>query len=176
MVSIAINNVFVWKNNEIWKKNPKQNLQKRRVAAYFRHFRPKKNFLKNRILSCFEHYYYASLCKKSEKTNDKISRKCQKIGFSSIFSAFPAKNFFFENRAPSHFGHCHFASLCENQKKLMSRTQEKLVTDRRTNERTNERTNGQRLIYRTSWGWSKKTSHMLNGPTWWWKLDRKGKK
>ena len=50
------------------------------------------------------------------------------------------KIFFFENRAPSHFGHHHFAPSAKNQKKQMSRSREKLVTDKRTNERTNERT------------------------------------
>ena len=38
---------------------------------------------------------YASLCKKSEKNNDEISRKCQKTGFSGIFLTFSAGNFFF---------------------------------------------------------------------------------
>ena len=36
------------------------------------------------------YYSYASLYKKSEKTNDEISRKCQKTGFSGIFPAFSA--------------------------------------------------------------------------------------
>ena len=38
---------------------------------------------------------YASLCKKSEKNNDEISRKCQKTGFSGIFLTFSAGNVFF---------------------------------------------------------------------------------
>ena len=39
--------------------------------------------------------FMQNLCKKSEKTNDEISRKCQKTGFSGIFPAFSAekKNF-----------------------------------------------------------------------------------
>ena len=50
----------------------------------------KKIFLQNRTRSYFEHCQYAFLCKKSEKTNDEISRKCQKTGFSGIFPAFSA--------------------------------------------------------------------------------------
>ena len=44
MVGIAINNVFVWKRQRNMKNKSKQNLQKRRFPAYFRHFRPKKKF------------------------------------------------------------------------------------------------------------------------------------
>ena len=50
----------------------------------------RKNFFSKSDRLCFEHSYYASLCKKSEKTNDEISRKRQKTGFSGIFPAFSA--------------------------------------------------------------------------------------
>ena len=55
------------------------------------------------------------MCKKSEKTNDKISRKHQKTGFSGIMQ----KNLIFENRAPSHFGHLR---QCEKFHKKISST------------------------------------------------------
>ena len=45
----------------------------------FRHisgiFGQKKNFLKNRTPSLFGHCHFASLCQKSEKTNEPIPRK-----------------------------------------------------------------------------------------------------
>ena len=69
MVGIVINNVFVWKKTTKSRKKSDKNLQKQRFPAYFRHFRPKRNFLKNRTRPCFEHSLYASLCKKSGKTN-----------------------------------------------------------------------------------------------------------
>ena len=67
--------------------------------------------------------------KKLEKTNDKISRKCQKTGFP-VFS---------ENRAPSLFGHCHFASLCQKSEKTNEPIPRK-AGNRRTNGRTDGRT------------------------------------
>ena len=55
MVGIAINNVFVWKNNEIWRKNPNKickNGDFRHISGIF----GRKNFFsKNRTQSCFEH-------------------------------------------------------------------------------------------------------------------------
>ena len=79
----------------------------------------------------------AHLCaKKLEKSNDKISRKSQKIAF---FGTFPAlvtgKNFFLENPAPSHFGYHHFASLC----KISEKTNEP-ITRKASNRQTDERT------------------------------------
>ena len=119
MVGIVINNVFVWKNNKIKGKSPIKictNSDFRHISSIFGR---KRIFLKNRTRP------YASLCKKSDKTNEEISRKCQKTGFFSIFPAFSAGNeFFFENRAPSHFEYCHFASLCQKSEKtneLLSR-------------------------------------------------------
>ena len=125
--SSGYKNQFYWQWNHAWwlallsitfsvkkqsniRKKSDENLQKRRFPAYFRHFRPEKIFLKNRTRSCFEHCYGASLSKKSEKTNDEISRECQKIGFSGIFGR---KNMFYENRAPAHFRYCHLASVCK---------------------------------------------------------------
>ena len=91
------------------------------------------------------------LCKKSEKTNDKISRKCQKTGFSGTFPAFSAKKKFFSKIGLRHILGIAILHLCaKNQKKLMSQSREKLLTDGRTDERTDERTDGrtdgQRLI------------------------------
>ena len=100
----------------------------------------KKFFLKNPAWSYFDHWYYAFLNKKSVKTNDKISRKCQKTGCSGIFPAFLAeKKMFFDNRAPSHFGHCHFASLGKKSAKTNEPISRK-AGNRRMNEQTNERT------------------------------------
>ena len=88
------------------------------------------------------------LCaKKLEKSNDEISIKCQKPGFSGIFPAFSAGKKFFPEIGLRHILGIAILHLCtKNHKKLMSQSREKLVTDGRTNERTN----GQRLIYRTS--------------------------
>ena len=62
--------------------------------GHFQHisgiFCRKKTFLKNQTRPCFEHSEYETLCKKSEKTNDEISKKYQKTGFSGIFPAFSA--------------------------------------------------------------------------------------
>ena len=96
------------------KKKTKQNLQKRRVPAYFRHFRPKKIFLKNRTLSCFEHFY-AHLCAKNQKKLMIKSREnAKKRFFRHISGIFGRKNTFFENRTPSHFGHYHFCVSVQN--------------------------------------------------------------
>ena len=78
---------------------------------------------------------------KSEKTNDEISRKCQKTGFSGIFPAFSAGNEFFPEIGLRHILAIAILHLCaKNQQKLMSQSREKLVTDGRTDERTNGRT------------------------------------
>ena len=62
--------------------------------------------------------------------------------FGHFWAQIGPKDFLFENRAPLHFGHtspfCTFVP--KFRKKQMSRSREKLVTDKRTNERTNERT------------------------------------
>ena len=51
---------------------------------------------------------------KSEKTNDKTSRKCPKNRFfRHISGIFGRKKIFFENPAPSLFEYHHFASLCK---------------------------------------------------------------
>ena len=57
----------------------------------------KRIFLKN-VLSIANAHLYG---KKSEKTNNQISRKCQKTGFSSIFLSFLAGNEFFPKIAGS---------------------------------------------------------------------------
>ena len=49
------------------KKEPEQNLQKRQFSAF--------SARKNRAPSHFGHCHFASLCQKSEKTNELISRK-----------------------------------------------------------------------------------------------------
>ena len=51
MVGIVINNVFVWKNNEIKKKSAKNS----DFGHIFGIFGRKKFFLKNRTRPCFEH-------------------------------------------------------------------------------------------------------------------------
>ena len=71
-----------------------------------------------------------SLSKKSEKTNDEISRKCPKTGFSGIFPAFSAGNEFFLKIGLRHILGIAILHLCaKNQKKKMSQSREKLVTD-----------------------------------------------
>ena len=105
---------------------------------FFRHisgiFSGKRIFLKNRSPPCFEHCRCAFLRKKSEKTNDEISRKCLKTGFSGIFGR---KIFFFENRIPSLSGDCHFEPLCQKLEKTNEPIPRK-AGNRRTNERTDE--------------------------------------
>ena len=88
------------------------------------------------------------LCAKNQKkTNEGISRKSQKTGFSGIFPVFSAGKIFFPEIGLRHILGIAILHLCaKNHQKLMSQSREKLVTDARTNERTN----GQRLIYRTS--------------------------
>ena len=52
---ITINNVFVWKNNEIRRKNPNK-ICKKAISGIFPVFSAeKKFFLKNRTRPCFEH-------------------------------------------------------------------------------------------------------------------------
>ena len=82
------------------------------------------------------------MCKKLQKTNDKISRKSQKTAFLGTFPVLPAgKNFFPKIGLRHILGITILHHCAKNQKKLMSRSREKLVT--------NERMDGQRLIYRT---------------------------
>ena len=83
---------------------------------------------------------YASLSKKSQKTNDKILRKVQKTVISGIFPAFsPGKKSYFENRAPSHFGHHHSASLCKK-----SENSDEPIPRKAGNRHTDGRTDGHR--------------------------------
>ena len=64
----------------MWKKS-KENLQKRRFPVYF------SKIGLDHVLSIANARLYE---KKSEKTYEEISRKCQKNGFSGIFPAFSA--------------------------------------------------------------------------------------
>ena len=45
------------------------------IGCFLPKFAQKNFFLKNRAPSHFGHYHFASLCKKSEKTNEPIPRK-----------------------------------------------------------------------------------------------------
>ena len=102
-------------------------------------FGQKKIFLKNRTRQCFEHSKYASLCQKSEKTNDQIPRKCPKSGFSSIFG----RKFFFLKIGLRNFLGIAILHLCaKNQKKT-----NEPIPRKQTNGRTTDK---HRLIYRTS--------------------------
>ena len=78
MVGIVINNVFLCEKQRNIREKSDKNLQKQRFPVYFPHLWPEKKFLKNRTHPCFEHSQYASLFKNSGRTNDEISRKCQK--------------------------------------------------------------------------------------------------
>ena len=99
------------KHKEISKLSPMKISKKGDFPHISGIFGRKIFFLKNRTRHC----KYASLCRKSEKTCDEISRKCQKTGFSGIFPAISVGKlcFFFENRALSHFRYCNFASVCK---------------------------------------------------------------
>ena len=122
---------------DISRKKSDENLQKRRFPA----FSPGKELFSKFGLGHVLSIANTHLCaKKIEETNDEISRKCQKTGFSGIFPAFSAgKKMFFENWAPSHLGHCHFASLCQKSEKTNEPISRK-AGNRRTDGRTNERT------------------------------------
>ena len=83
-------NQFYWQLNHAWwwgllsimflcekkerKKKSDKNLQKWQFSAYFQHFRVEENFLQNQATSHFAYYHFASLCQKSEKTNESITR------------------------------------------------------------------------------------------------------
>ena len=53
----------------------RENAKKPVLPAYFQHFRLEKDFSENQASSHFGHCHFASLCKKSEKTNEPIPRK-----------------------------------------------------------------------------------------------------
>ena len=55
MVGIAINNVFVWKNNKIWRKTPNKIWKNGDFWHISGIFGWKKFFLKNRTRPCFGH-------------------------------------------------------------------------------------------------------------------------
>ena len=92
---------FMWKNKKYTEK-VQWKCPKRQFPAYFRHFRPEKVFIKNRTRPYFGHCYYTFLNKESVKTNDEISRKCQKPGFSGIFPAFSAGKICFSKIGLGH--------------------------------------------------------------------------
>ena len=72
-------------------------------------------------------------------SDDEISRKCQKNGFSGIFPTFSARNEFFPEIGLRHILGIAILHLCaKNQQKLMSQSREKLVTNERTDERTDK--------------------------------------
>ena len=121
---MKISTQFEWKSDE--------NLQKRRFPAYFRHFRI---FLSlGHVFSIANAHLYG---KNQKKTNDEISRKCQKTGFSGIFPTFSAGNEFYPEIRLRHILGIAILHLCaKNLQKLMSQSREKLVTDERTDERT----------------------------------------
>ena len=88
------------------------------INGDFRHisgiFGRKKIFLKNRTRPHFGHCYYASLSQKSDKTNDEISRKCQKTGFSGIFPAFSAGKICFSKIGLGHILDLPFCISVQN--------------------------------------------------------------
>ena len=93
----------------------------------------KKIFREKRVLSYFRYGLYASLGRKSQKTNDKILSKVQKTLISGIFPAFPPGIKFFPKIGLRHFlGIAILYHCAKNQKKRMSQSREKLVTDERT--------------------------------------------
>ena len=80
------------KNQKKLMMKSRENVKKPVFPAYFRHFPPEKYVSRKSDSTMLWAFLIPSyLCeKKSEKTNDEISRKCQKTGFSSIFPAFSA--------------------------------------------------------------------------------------
>ena len=63
-----------------WKKlmiKSRENAKKPVFTAYFRHFRPEKIFFRKlgSVTLHFRHCHFASLCQKSAKNNEPISRK-----------------------------------------------------------------------------------------------------
>ena len=74
-MSIANVHLSAKNQNKLMKESP-ENAKKN---WFFRHisgiFSQKKNFSRNRALSHFGDCHFASLCQKSEKTNEPISRK-----------------------------------------------------------------------------------------------------
>ena len=67
--------IFVQKNQKKLMMKSRENAKKPVFPAYFQHFLPENTFFKNRAPSHFGHCHFASLCQKSEKTNEPISRK-----------------------------------------------------------------------------------------------------
>ena len=89
----------------------------------------------------YENLHYLQYVQNSnlftEKTNDKFSRKVQKTQILGHFGPkFAQKNFFSKIGLRHILGIAILHHCAKNQKKLMSRSQEKLVTDERTDERT----------------------------------------
>ena len=75
--------------------------------------------------------------RKSGKTNDEITRKCRKTGFSGTFLAFSAGNEFFPEIGLHHILGIAILHLCAKKSaKLTSQSREKLVTNGRTDKRT----------------------------------------
>ena len=69
------NTRFGAKNQEKQMMKSRENAKIPVFPAYFRHFPRKKFFSKNRAPSHFWNCHFASLCQKSEKTYEPISRK-----------------------------------------------------------------------------------------------------
>ena len=120
ILGIAVDYILCEKNKKYTEK-VQWKCAKTAISGIFPVFSAGKFFLRNRTRPYFGHCYYAFLNKESVKTNDEISRKHKKNGFSGIFPAFwksgsgifGRNKLFFENWARSHFRHCHFASVCK---------------------------------------------------------------
>ena len=111
----------------------------------------KKFFWENSFQPLFTYDGTLVSYKKSEKTNDTISRKSQKTSFLDHFWPKLAQKNFFSKIGLRHFlGFMKTHHHAKNQKKLMIQSREKRVTDGRTDGRTHGRTDGQGSIYRTS--------------------------
>ena len=88
-------------------------------------FEPKKFFYENLFQPSFTYDDTLLSCKNSEKINDPVFHKVQKIHFLAVlWPKFAKKNFFFENRAPSHsrvYSHAPLCQKSENLKEPISR-------------------------------------------------------
>ena len=126
--------MFLCKNQRNIEKKCDKNLHKTAISGIFPLFSAGKNFFSKIGFGHVLGIANTRLCAKNQKkTNDEISKKCQKTGFSGIFPAFSAGNEFFPEIGLRHIFGIAILHLCaKNHKKLMSQSREKLVTVGRT--------------------------------------------
>ena len=131
------------KNNEAISRNGRKPIFRAQFGPFSDQTGPKNFFFKNKVPPHFKFYNITSLCKKSEKINEAISRKAQKplfwAHFGPISDPIGPTKFFIKNRALSHLRVYHFAPLCKKSEKTNEPILRK-AGNRRTDGRTNGRT------------------------------------